>query len=298
MIVHSIHLVQFKTWSPTMMIAAVINNFVSSWTCSPDEDTCWLSVPCDLRRLVVSSSEHTARHPSHWLDSLRPPADQSVLQVSESGNKKVLTEWSSYRYLFSTGLGSSLIWSSYYGSLSSASSVFFRPGSASGLHYYQAIRVIISTSGTYTFTSVSSIDTYGYLYNTPVDLSYPWQNMITYDDDSGGGNQFLLSAYLSSGSTYVLIVTTFTSNIVGSFSIRVSGPAMVGLTSFTPVTSRPIRTTSECIWQKIEQGFSLILSISRIHSKPSPFNLSCFFQHLLVFFGTAIMATDWEYQRS
>ena len=101
------------------------------------------------------------------------------------------------------------------------------------------------TSGTYSFTSVSSIDTYGYLYNSPVDPSNPSQNLITSDDDGGGGTQFRVQSYLSSGSSYVLIVTTYSTNVFGSFAVRAFGPSSIDLTEFTPSTSRPIGTTGE-----------------------------------------------------
>ena len=117
--------------------------------------------------------------------------------------------------------------SSYDGRLSSISSEFTRRGAITGYYYYQALRVTISASGTYILTSVSSMDTYGYLYNGSVDLSDTSQNLITFDDDGGGGIQFRLSSYLSSGSSYVLIVTTHRERQTGHFSIRASGPATV-----------------------------------------------------------------------
>lgn len=105
----------------------------------------------------------------------------------------------------------------------------------------------ISISGTYSLRSVSSIDTYGYLYNSLVDLSDPLLNLIASDDDNGGDYQFLFSAYLSSTSTYVLLVTTYNPRVTGSFSIRAAGPTSPTLTPFTPVTSRPITTRGELI---------------------------------------------------
>jgi hypothetical protein len=105
--------------------------------------------------------------------------------------------------------------------------------------------VTIYTTGTYTFTSSSDVDTYGYLYNDPVDPSYPSQNMITSDDDSNGNLQFRIIRILQAGYTYVLVVTTSSATVTGSFSIRVLGPVSVGLNSITPSTSRPIKTTSE-----------------------------------------------------
>ena len=61
----------------------------------------------------------------------------------------------------------------------------------------------VARTGTYTFISNSSIDTYGYFYNNPVDPSYPSQNLITSDDDGNDNGQFRISRPLQSGYTYV-----------------------------------------------------------------------------------------------
>jgi hypothetical protein len=41
-------------------------------------------------------------------------------------------------------------------------------------------------TGTYTFTSDSSVDTYGCLYNDSIDPSNPTENLIKCDDDAAG----------------------------------------------------------------------------------------------------------------
>jgi len=87
------------------------------------------------------------------------------------------------------------------------------------------------------------MDTYGYFYNNAFDPSYPSQSLITSDDDSGGNRQFQIRGSLQSGHKYILVVTTDGSSITGSFSVRVTGPASVGLTSITPPKSRSIRTS-------------------------------------------------------
>jgi hypothetical protein len=137
----------------------------------------------------------------------------------------------------------------YSGALYSSSPVFIRPqGTANQYYYYQALQVTTYTSGAYSFASESSIDTYGCFYNYPFDPSYPTSNLIAQNDDGGSlgaGNQFRINITLQSSRTYVLVVTTFSTTTTGSFSIRVYGPASVNLMSFTPSTSRPIRTTSK-----------------------------------------------------
>lgn len=60
-------------------------------------------------------------------------------------------------------------------------------------YVYYAFNVPVT--GSYTFYSFSDIDTYGYLYDSN------W-NQIMYDDDSGNGNNFSITAQLMKGNTY------------------------------------------------------------------------------------------------
>jgi hypothetical protein len=141
-----------------------------------------------------------------------------------------------------------VISSTYDGSLSYNSPVFVRPkGSIGSYYYYQAIRITVYIAGRYTFTSDSSWGTYGCFYNNPVDPSYPTQNLIACDDDNGGDRQFQIDVTLQNQEVYILIVTTSSAGVTGSFSIKTIGPEFFDLTSFTPSTSRPIETTSEYI---------------------------------------------------
>lgn len=118
-----------------------------------------------------------------------------------------------------------------------SSQKFARPGLSSNNYYFQAIQITIYTSGTYTLISESTIDTYGYLYRDYVDPSYPYRNLIASDDDSGGNRQFRIIYSLQSGTTYVLLVTTFSSYTIGNFLVRVSGPSSVNLIGITPKPS-------------------------------------------------------------
>jgi hypothetical protein len=139
----------------------------------------------------------------------------------------------------------SIILAASSGILSSISPMFSRPNSYAGSYYYQTIQVTVYTTGTYTFTSSSSIDTYGCFYQARFDPSYPSENLIAYDDDSAGNGQFQVSGSLQSARTYVLVVTTSSAGVTGSFSIIAVGPASVGLTSITPSTSRPNTPSGE-----------------------------------------------------
>ncbi|CAF3781097.1 unnamed protein product [Adineta steineri] len=135
------------------------------------------------------------------------------------------------------GTTSNIVSTTYSGSLSSSSPIFVRPDKSSGHYYYQAIQVTVSTFGTYIFTSTSSKDTYGCFYSDSFDPSYPLQNLITTDDDGASNSQFRISATLQSSRTYILIITTYDTNTIGSFVITVNGPASVALSAFIPSTA-------------------------------------------------------------
>jgi len=95
--------------------------------------------------------------------------------------------------------------------------------SSSLIYYYEAIQVNVITSGSYSFSSNSSVDTYGYFYKDHFNPFNPSENLLSQDDDGCDNNQFKLVAYLQSNATYVLVVTTYFSNRTGKFSIIALG---------------------------------------------------------------------------
>lgn len=112
------------------------------------------------------------------------------------------------------------------------SETYSRDGASGVNYYYEAIEIRVNTTGTYTFTSSSSItNTYGYLYQGKFYPSYPSFNIVTKDDDSAGNGQFQLTAILRSDITYLLVFTTYQEGNTGSFSIIASGPDNV----FNPI---------------------------------------------------------------
>jgi hypothetical protein len=88
--------------------------------------------------------------------------------------------------------------------------------------------VRVNTPGSYTFKSSSTIgDTFGYIYQGNFYPSYPQYNIVAQDDDGAGSGQFQITATLRSDVTYILVFTTYTPGLTGSFSISASGPDYV-----------------------------------------------------------------------
>ena len=145
------------------------------------------------------------------------------------------------------------------GVLNSDSVVFIRPNGYGAGYYLQAYSFMVSTDGLYSFTTNSSIDTYGLLYDDTFNTSMSSANLMEYDDDSGIGYQFKITTLLESSKTYTLVVTTHGSFVNGSYSLIASGPVQLSLTMFVPSTIAPPSTTSKSYaksdWTYMLEGF-------------------------------------------
>ncbi|CAF1065535.1 unnamed protein product [Rotaria sordida] len=136
----------------------------------------------------------------------------------------------------------------YPSTLRASSPVFYRPnGEKTDLYYYQTIQVTVPKDGTYSFASVSDISTIGYLYDTSFDPFNPSSNLAIYSDNGGVRRGFRINFLLAPGRTYILVVTTSQTSVMGDFWILARGPALVSLrsipsTGLTTTTSSP--TTS------------------------------------------------------
>ena len=94
-------------------------------------------------------------------------------------------------------------------------------------YYYEAIQINIIKSGSYAFSSRSSMYLYGYLYRdyfNPFNIS---ENLLFENDGGCNSYQFKLFAYLHSNTTYILIATTLEPNLEGPLDIFALGPDIV-----------------------------------------------------------------------
>ncbi|CAF4704947.1 unnamed protein product, partial [Rotaria sp. Silwood2] len=70
------------------------------------------------------------------------------------------------------------------------------------------------------------------MYNNSFVPPAPSQNTIGSNNDGADDQQFRLYIWLGTASTYFLVVTTFSRNVTGPFSINVTSLASV---SFSPM---------------------------------------------------------------
>ena len=77
------------------------------------------------------------------------------------------------------------------------------------------LKFVPAASGVYSFKSLASSDTYGYLYDAN-------KVQITSNDDSGGDGNFLITRELQKGTTYYWGVRFYRSEDSGSFDVRLT----------------------------------------------------------------------------
>jgi hypothetical protein len=133
----------------------------------------------------------------------------------------------------------------YSGMLTTDSRLYHRviPPSSYG-YYYEAIEMNVSVSGTYSLTSSSSVDTYGFIYTNSFNPINPRWNLLSENDDGGVGVQFKLTIYLQREITYILVVTTFATKTTGAFLVVGSGPASI---TFTDIITLRTSKNSKCL---------------------------------------------------
>ncbi|CAF4712329.1 unnamed protein product, partial [Rotaria sp. Silwood2] len=141
------------------------------------------------------------------------------------------------------------------------SQTYTPPGSSNSISYYDTFELTVPMASSYMITSDSLIDTYGYLYNCSFIPTSPFTNLLAFDNDFGGNEQFQFTVFLQPALTYVLVTTPYNGTTTGSYTVVVSGLLRVNLvvtsngstTQTTPVTTETIdlyvvNTTSSSAW--------------------------------------------------
>jgi hypothetical protein len=137
----------------------------------------------------------------------------------------------------STTTGSQNLVTSYYSDELTNSSEAY-PGTNK---FYQAIEIMVNTSGTYDLSSLSDMDTFGCLYQGTFNPLSQLTNQLSCNDDSNG-RQFRLTNYLEAGVRYTLLVTTYGTGVTGPFTIVGSGPDTI---DFVPIYTTDVTETSK-----------------------------------------------------
>ncbi|CAF0761821.1 unnamed protein product [Adineta steineri] len=154
-------------------------------------------------------------------------SDPATLSFDRYGNI-FLTDYGNHRiqkfdFLLNSCDNSSIVQSIYSSVLTEKHLTYSRTGCDLSKYYYEAIQMNVNESRYYSLNSNSSIDTYGYMYTGNFYPSGPSINSVRENGASFGEHKSGLRVFLQSTTANILVVTTYSPNITGRFSIIVSG---------------------------------------------------------------------------
>ena len=213
--------------------------------------------PVDFVSFIAVSTTSTTTTTSKFLShTLRTQKPKLVLLAafwlltreyfSSSVNLMYYRSNSLWKWLFSFLSATTVptLVATYAASLLPNSPVFRRPYGDPKDYFYQAIRLDVTMSATYFFTSYYYTDLVCYLYETSFDSLNPLTNLINYNVNSGPDAVFLINATLQSGVTYIVVVTKTQAFTTGGVWLSVGGPYLVNLTPILTPTSKTIASCS------------------------------------------------------
>jgi hypothetical protein len=119
--------------------------------------------------------------------------------------------------------------SRYSAALTANSSTYSLTVCGASRYFYEAIQVTVLENGCYSLKSNSSVNTIGFIYKDMFVPFAPREKLISKNDDRLNNGQYQLPIYLQTKTTYVLVVTTYSPNVTGTFSISASGPSNISL---------------------------------------------------------------------
>ena len=132
----------------------------------------------------------------------------------------------------------------YSSELTSNNGIYSRDRGFAVNYYYETIQVTVPMGGLYSFQCNSYLDSFASVYYPPFNPSNPAANIIRSVDDRDNDNwEFNFSLNFLSASTVVLVVTTYSPNVTGPFSVVATGPARVTFTR-TSTTMNPITAST------------------------------------------------------
>ncbi|CAF0816835.1 unnamed protein product [Adineta steineri] len=101
-------------------------------------------------------------------------------------------------------------------------------------YYYETIQMHVVETGYYALSSSSKVNTFGDIYKDDFNPMNRFENLLKHDLICNF-EDFHFAAYLHTGTTYILVVTTRYPNMTGNFSILASGPYNITLDPHTQV---------------------------------------------------------------
>ena len=94
---------------------------------------------------------------------------------------------------------------------------------------YDTYTFNVSAAGSYAFAAVSDFDNFLALYQGTFDPTSALTNLVAVDDDSGVGNNALLTNALLGGTSYTIVFSSFSNADAGIYGLGISGPGAINL---------------------------------------------------------------------
>ena len=91
------------------------------------------------------------------------------------------------------------------------------------IYHYETLQITVMKTGLYVVWSKSEMDTYGYLYKGEFDPLQPFGNLLAQHSGKCNQGQLKFIRTFDANTRYVLVVTTYYSNVTGNFTILISG---------------------------------------------------------------------------
>ncbi|MEY4539001.1 MAG: hypothetical protein RLZZ306_758 [Bacteroidota bacterium] len=94
--------------------------------------------------------------------------------------------------------------------------------------FYKTFTFVAPAAGSVTFATTAAVlssgdeDTYLTLYQNSFNPASPATNFVRGDDDSGSGFLSSLTQTLTAGTTYIVVVSTFSTGVTGTFTLQAS----------------------------------------------------------------------------
>ena len=126
-------------------------------------------------------------------------------------------------------------------------------------HYYQAVQITVPVSARYSFEGLgdAGLALDGVLYKDTFDSFNPSRNPIAESYRECDDDDFALSHYLQTNTTYVLVLTTASSNFMGVFWMQSHGIASV---NFTRLGQYQSPSGDPALWMDCLNSFVLLSS--------------------------------------
>jgi hypothetical protein len=112
----------------------------------------------------------------------------------------------------------------YSSALTESSPTFTWSGCGVLNYYYEAIQMKVIETGNYRVTSNSLLNTYDSIYKDAFIPFAPTRNSYAEDFEKCDYVHYKLDIVLFADTTYIWVFTTVFPNVIGDFSIFVSGP--------------------------------------------------------------------------